>query len=161
MSEKKEQYELLLKSMEALITDEIPAEGNVANLLALLRQEFNLFWVGLYMRTGERKLGLGIFQGWPACTVIDFGRGVCGTSAQKEETVIVDDVSEFPGYIACHSEAKSEIVVPGFKDGKVNFVLDVDSVEPAAFDETDKVYLERVVRLLEKVLYSSNPVVAW
>lgn len=153
MQDKKARYELLLKSMEALVTDQIPAEGNVANLLALLRQEFELFWVGLYMRTGEKKLGLGIFQGLPACTVIDFGKGVCGTSAQREETVIVDDVSGFPGYIACHSEARSEIVVPGFKEGKVDFVLDVDSVELAAFDEVDKEYLEKVVRLLEEILY--------
>jgi GAF domain-containing protein len=160
MDSKKDRYELLLKSMEALVTDKIPAEGNIANLLALLRQEFGLFWVGLYMRTGERKLGLGIFQGLPACTVIDFGKGVCGASAQKEETVIVDDVSQFPGYIACHSEANSEIVVPGFKDGKIDFVLDVDSIEFGAFDETDKIYLEKVVRLLEKVLYSSKPVAA-
>jgi L-methionine (R)-S-oxide reductase len=160
MEGKKERYELLLKSMQALITDEIPAEGNVSNLLALLRQEFNLFWVGLYMRTSERKLGLGIFQGLPACTVIDFGRGVCGTAVQKEETVIVDDVTEFPGYIACHSEAKSEIVVPGYKDGKIDFVLDVDSIELAAFDKTDKHYLEKVARLLEKILYSSKPVTA-
>jgi L-methionine (R)-S-oxide reductase len=152
---KKEKYELMLKSMEGLITDQIPPEGNVANLLALLRQEFDLFWVGLYTRTAENRLGLGIFQGLPACTVIDFGRGVCGTSAQKQETVIVDDVSHFPGYIACHSEAKSEIVVPGFIGSRLAFVLDVDSIELAAFDETDKFYLEKVVKLLESILAPS------
>ncbi|RYD79558.1 MAG: GAF domain-containing protein [Sphingobacteriales bacterium] len=151
--EKRERYETLLRQMRELIVDGIPAEGNISNLLAHLKTERNLFWVGLYMRTSENALGLGIFQGMPACTKIHFGKGVCGTAAEKAETVIVDDVSEFPGYIACHSEAQSEIVIPGFNDfGEVSFVLDVDSVELAKFDAIDKEYLEKVVKLFEEIL---------
>lgn len=148
--DKKGQYALLLKQAQELVTADIPAQGNISNLLALLKQELDLFWIGLYMRTGENTLGLGIFQGMPACTVIPFGKGVCGTAAEKEEAVIVDDVSQFPGYIACHSEANSEIVVPGFKDGKVSFVLDVDSVKFANFDEQDKEFYEQITRILEQ-----------
>ena len=148
---KHEKYELLLKQMESLIVDGIPAEGNICNLLSLLKSEMNLFWVGLYMRTGEDTLGLGSFQGLPACTVIKFGKGVCGTTAAKQETQIVDDVTLFPGYIACHAEAASEIVIPGFRDGKIHFVLDLDSAEKAAFDEVDKEYLEKVARMIEEI----------
>jgi GAF domain-containing protein len=150
---KAEHYELILSQMQALIVDGIPAEGNIGNLLGQLRMEKNLFWVGIYKKIGEGELALSHFQGMPACTNIAWGKGVCGTAAQKAETVIVDDVIEFPGYIACHSEAQSEIVIPGFdREGKVSFVLDVDSVELACFDETDKIYLQKVVRMLEELI---------
>ena len=150
---KTEHYELILSQMQALITPGIPAEGNIGNILGQLRLEKNLFWVGIYKRIGEDELGLSHFQGMPACTRIAWGKGVCGTAAQKGETVIVDDVTLFPGYIACHSEAQSEIVIPGFdKDGNVSFVLDVDSVDLAHFDETDKLYLEKMVRMLEELV---------
>jgi GAF domain-containing protein len=148
--EKQSRYELLLKQMESLIVEDIPASGNISNLLAQMKGSLNLFWVGLYLRQGD-TLGLGSFQGLPACTRIHWGKGVCGTAAAKGETVIVEDVTQFPGYIACHAEARSEIVIPGFDaKGEVSFVLDVDSEELAAFDETDKRYLEQAARLFEK-----------
>lgn len=151
ISEKTEKYELLLKQLRELIVPGIPATGNICNLLGQLKLELDLFWIGLYMRQ-DTKLGLGAFQGLPACTMIEWGRGVCGTSAKLGETVIVDDVTQFPGYIACHTEAMSEIVVPGFKDNEVNFVLDVDSVQKAAFDAVDKKYLEQIVKIFEELV---------
>lgn len=150
---KAERYLLLLRQAENLIVAGIPDSGNLCNLLSLLKSEMKFFWVGLYMREGEKeKLGLGCFQGLPACTEINFGRGVCGIAASTGMTQIVADVSKFPGYIACHSETASEIVIPGFIDGKVAFVLDVDSTEKAHFDETDKVYLEKYCTLLSGIL---------
>ncbi|MDQ3072833.1 MAG: GAF domain-containing protein [Bacteroidota bacterium] len=146
-------HTILLKQVESIVVDNIPASGNVCNILALLKSELNLFWCGLYMRTSEDQLGLGPFQGLPACTVITLGKGVCGTAAKSGETIIVEDVNQFPGYIACHSETRSEIVVPGFKDGKVAFVLDVDSVEVNFFKDDHKKLFESVVRGLERVLY--------
>ena len=140
---KAEKYQLLLKQISSLIVDEIPDEGNLCNILALMKSELNLFWVGIYIKKGD-KLGLGPFQGLPACTVIQWGKGVCGTAAASGETIIVDDVTAFPGYIACHAETASEIVIPGFKNGTVEFVLDVDSEKKAWFDETDQHYLEKI-----------------
>ena len=146
---KKERYLLLIKQIESIIVNEIPDSGNIGNILGLMKSELDLFWVGLYIRNGK-TLGLGTFQGLPACTIIQWGRGVCGTAASSGETVIVDDVSEFPGYIACHTETASEIVVPGFKDGQVAFVLDVDSSSKSAFDDTDKTYLEQISQILSR-----------
>jgi len=148
-TDKKERYSLLIKQIQSIIVDEIPDSGNICNILGLMKSELNLFWVGLYIRYGQ-KLGLGAFQGLPACTVIQWGRGVCGTAASSGETVIVDDVSEFPGYIACHAETASEIVVPGFKNGEVHFVLDVDSATTSAFDAIDKTYLEQISQILSR-----------
>jgi len=147
--DKKERYNLLIKQIESIIVDEIPDSGNIGNILGLMKSELDLFWVGLYIRNGS-TLGLGVFQGLPACTVIQWGRGVCGAAAATGETVIVDDVSEFPGYIACHAETASEIVVPGFKNGQVVFVLDVDSASTSAFDNTDKTYLEQISQILSR-----------
>jgi GAF domain-containing protein len=150
-TEKHTKYQLLIKQLHELIVPGLPAAGNICNLLGQMKQELDLFWVGLYMRQGNR-LGLGAFQGLPACTLISLGRGVCGTSAEQAKTIIVDNVEDFPGYIACHSEARSEIVVPGFKNGQVNFVLDVDSVKLAAFDEVDQEYLEQIVKIFEELV---------
>jgi len=146
---KKETYELLVKQIESLIVPEIPDAGNIGNILGLMKQQLDLFWVGLYIKNGQ-TLGLGSFQGLPACTVIQWGRGVCGTAASEAKTQIVEDVSLFPGYIACHAETASEIVVPGFKNGKVAFVLDVDSESKSAFDETDAMYLEQIALILSR-----------
>jgi GAF domain-containing protein len=155
MSSKTEQYELFLEQAKALIVSEIPLIGNLCNLLALLKKEFSHFWVGLYIRKGE-MLGLGPFIGEPACTVIQWGKGVCGTAASTAETVIVDDVHAFPGYIACHPEPNSEIVVPGFINGEVQYVLDVDSVEKAKFDSIDKKYLEKFNSILSDLISKSK-----
>ena len=142
---------MLLKQIDSIIVPEIPDSGNICNILGLLKSELNHFWAGIYIKNGN-TLGLGPFQGLPACTVIQWGRGVCGTAASKGETIIVDDVSEFPGYIACHAETASEIVVPGFNNGEVTFVLDVDSAEKAAFDKIDQVYLEQVAAILSRFI---------
>ncbi len=149
VTDKKEKYALLIKQIESIIVNEIPDSGNICNILGLMKAELDLFWVGLYIRNGS-TLGLGAFQGLPACTVIQWGRGVCGAAASSGETVIVDDVSEFPGYIACHAETASEIVIPGFINGKVSFVLDVDSASKAAFDSIDKTYLEQISQILSR-----------
>ena len=140
---------MLIKQIESIIVDEIPDSGNICNILGLMKSELNLFWVGLYIRNGQ-KLGLGAFQGLPACTVIQWGKGVCGTAASSGEVVIVDDVTEFPGYIACHTETASEIVIPGFINGKVEFVLDVDSESKSAFDVVDKICLEQITEILSR-----------
>ncbi len=150
-TDKEEQYLLLIKQIESIIVDEIPDSGNIGNILGLMKSELNLFWVGLYIRNGQ-KLGLGAFQGLPACTIIQWGKGVCGTAASSGETVIVDDVSQFPGYIACHAETASEIVIPGFINGQVSFVLDVDSASTFAFDNTDKMYLEQISQILSRFI---------
>jgi L-methionine (R)-S-oxide reductase len=150
--EKRTKYDLLLSQLECMVTPDIPVVGNICNLLAQLRQELNLFWCGLYLKQANGNLGIGPFSGLPACTKITWGKGVCGTAAAKGETVIVDDVSQFPGYIACHSETRSEIVIPGFINGEVAFVLDIDSTELAYFDEVDKEYLEKFGKILEKLL---------
>ncbi len=146
---KREKYELLVKQVNSLIVEGIPDSGNIGNILGFLKSELNLFWIGLYIRKGD-TLGLGTFQGLPACTVIQWGRGVCGTAASQAKTQIVDDVTLFPGYIACHTETASEIVIPGFKNGNVEFVLDADSAQKYAFDETDQFYLEQITAILSR-----------
>lgn len=150
-TEKEELYPLLIKQIEGIIVNEIPDAGNLCNILGLMKTELNLFWAGIYVKQGA-TLGLGPFQGLPACTVIQWGKGVCGTAASTGLTQIVDDVSEFPGYIACHAETASEIVVPGFKNGQVTFVLDVDSTSKSAFDHTDKRYLEQISQILSRFI---------
>ena len=151
VADKDEKYQMLLKQIESIIVDEIPDSGNLCNILGLMKSELNLFWAGVYIKNGE-TLGLGAFQGLPACTVIQWGRGVCGTAASKGETIIVDDVMEFPGYIACHAETASEIVIPGYINGEVKFVLDVDSDVKSAFDETDRKYLENITATLSRFI---------
>jgi GAF domain-containing protein len=109
----------------------------------------NFFWVGFYL-VKENQLVLGPFQGPIACTRINFGKGVCGTSWKEAKTIIVPDVDAFPGHIACSSASKSEIVVPGFSNGKVSMVLDVDSDVLNDFDETDQKYLEQLMKIVEQ-----------
>jgi GAF domain-containing protein len=120
----------------------------MANVTAALRETFNFFWVGFYL-VEDDELVLGPFQGPIACTRIKPGKGVCGSSWQEKKTFLVPNVDEFPGHIACSSDSKSEIVVPGInEEGVVEFVLDVDSDRLADFDSLDQYYLERVARLL-------------
>jgi GAF domain-containing protein len=111
----------------------------------------DFFWIGVYIVQGE-TLVLRPFQGPVACTRIGFGKGVCGVAWQQKQTIIVDDVEKFPGHIACNALSKSEIVVPFFKDGKVEGVLDVDSDRPSDFNETDKFYLQQITTLIEKMI---------
>ena len=144
-----EKYESVLPQIKALLEGETDLVANLANISGALKEQFNWWWIGFYLVKGD-ELVLGPFQGPVACTRIRKGRGVCGTSWQKEETVIVPDVEAFPGHIACSSASKSEIVVPVFIDGKVIGVLDADSEHPAHYDETDKLYLEKIVALLDK-----------
>ena len=141
---KKELYENLLPQIKALVEGENDMIANMANVAACLKDTFNFWWVGFY-RVIDEELVLGPFQGPLACTRIRKGKGVCGTAWQRAETVIVPDVDEFPGHIACSSLTKSEIVVPVFKDGKIIAVLDIDSERTANFDDVDKEFLEKLV----------------
>ena len=141
---KKELYENLLPQIKSLVEGENDIIANMANVAACIKDTFNFWWVGFYRVVGE-ELVLGPFQGPLACTRIRKGKGVCGTAWQKAETVIVPDVEEFPGHIACSSLTKSEIVVPVFKGKDVAAVLDIDSERLANFDETDKSFLEKLV----------------
>ncbi|MDN3203940.1 GAF domain-containing protein [Algoriphagus sediminis] len=148
---KAEIYEALLPQVEALISSESDLYANLANISACLKEALGFFWVGFYL-VKEEQLVLGPFQGPIACTRIQMGKGVCGTSWQRAETLIVDDVDAFPGHIACSSASKSEIVVPVMKDGVVFGVLDVDSDQLASFDDTDRKYLEELMEILSKTL---------
>ena len=149
---KEERYKLLLPQIDALIKDEINFIANISNITSVLRYSFdNFLWVGFYFTDNNNpgELVLGPFQGRVACTRIKFGQGVCGTSAARKETIIVNDVNEFPGHIVCDSLSKSEIVVPVLKNDKVLGVLDIDSERYGNFDETDKKFLSKI---LENIL---------
>ncbi|MCL1933621.1 MAG: GAF domain-containing protein [Candidatus Azobacteroides sp.] len=136
-------YQSLLPQIRELIKIEEDRIANLANIAAALKQTFKFFWVGFYIVKGN-ELVLGPFQGPPACTRIPLGKGVCGTAWKRQRTIIVPDVEQFPGHIACSSESKSEIVVPLFDKGKIVGVLDVDSDRPSAFDEIDAKYLGEI-----------------
>jgi len=148
---KAEKYQAILPQIEALITSETDLYANLANVAAVLKEAFGFFWVGFYLVKGE-QLVLGPFQGPLACTRIAFGKGVCGTAWEEAKTQLVPDVDAFPGHIACSSASKSEIVVPGFKEGKVWIVLDVDSDLLDDFDQDDVTYLEKLMKLLDNNL---------
>ena len=141
-------YESLLPQIEALINPGEPLISNLANVTAALKDAFDkISWVGFYFLKDE-KLYLGPFQGKVACTVIDIGKGVCGSSVSRRETIIVDDVDRFPGHIACDSGSRSEIVVPLLNDKKIFGVLDIDSYQLSAFNLIDKQYLEELCKLI-------------
>jgi L-methionine (R)-S-oxide reductase len=144
---KKEQYETLLPQIQGLISIETDLVANLANITAALKEQFSWLWIGFYL-VKQDELVLGPFQGPVACTRIQIGKGVCGTSWKEKKTLVVPDVERFPGHIACSSLSRSEIVVPVIRGGKVVAVLDVDSVELDQFDETDRKYLEAVVDLI-------------
>ena len=144
---KTEKYQALHEQIEALLNKENDEIANMANVAALIHETFNFWWTGFY-RVIDNELVLGPFQGPVACTRIAFGRGVCGTSWKEAQTIIVKNVHEVPGHIACSSESKSEIVVPIFKENQVVAVLDIDSENLATFDEIDKEWLEKIVKLL-------------
>lgn len=140
---REEQYKSLLPQIAALIETESDRIANAANIAAALRQTFNFFWVGFYF-VNDDELVLGPFQGDIACTRIQQGKGVCGTSWEKDEVLIVDDVDLFPGHIACSAASRSEIVVPIKKQNQIIGVLDVDSEKLADFSEVDKIYLTKI-----------------
>lgn len=139
------QYEELIPQILAILEGEPNLVANLGNVAAALKEQFGWLWVGFYLVDSPDELVLGPFQGPVACTRIRIGRGVCGTSWQKGETIIVPDVEKFPGHIACSSASKSEIVVPVNKNGKIVAVLDVDSEVLNNFDETDQEYLEKLI----------------
>ncbi|MDM1295048.1 GAF domain-containing protein [Sphingobacterium sp. N143] len=145
---KEEQYQNLLPQIGGLLYGEKNQIANLANIAAALKEQFNFFWVGFYLIDGE-ELVLGPFQGPVACTRIKKGKGVCGSAWAQESTLIVPDVEQFPGHIACSSLSKSEIVLPVWKQGKIIGVLDVDSSALNSFDEIDEKYLTQVLQLLD------------
>ena len=144
---KEDKYKALLPQIEALVAGEEDLTANLANIAAALKFGMAFFWVGFYLVKGN-QLVLGPFQGPIACTRIDFGKGVCGTAWKEERTLIVPNVDEFPGHIACSSDSKSEIVVPLIRAGKVLGVLDVDSDQLNDLDETDRLYLEQIIEMV-------------
>lgn len=146
---KEDQYQSLLPQVKALLTGEEDLIANLANIAAALKTQFDFFWVGFYLiKDGE--LVLGPFQGPVACTRIQIGKGVCGTAWKENRVLIVPDVDQFPGHIACSSYAKSEIVLPIRQHGKVIGVLDIDSKRLEDFDEIDHKYLEQLLIFLSK-----------
>lgn len=144
---KEVQYQSLIPQIEALISGEADLIANLGNICAALKEQFKWLWVGFYLVKGD-ELVLGPFQGPVACTRIKIGRGVCGAAWQQQQPIIVPDVNEFPGHIACSSASVSEIVLPLFNDGKVTAVLDVDSEYAANFDGTDERYLTEILKLI-------------
>lgn len=144
---KEEQYQSLLPQIKGLLSGETDQVANLANIAAALKEQFDWFWVGFYL-VKDDELVLGPFQGPVACTRIKKGKGVCGTSWERAEVIIVPDVDEFPGHIACAAASRSEIVLPLYQQGNIVGVLDVDSVELANFDEIDAKYLQQILDLL-------------
>ncbi len=149
MEEKEQNYQLLLKQAQALVEDETNLIANLSNLSSLIHFTFNFWWTGFYFVDGK-QLVLGPFQGPLACTRIPFGKGVCGSAWAQKKTLVVPDVEQFPGHIACSSESRSEIVVPLFHDGEVWAVLDIDSKEIGTFDEVDRKWLEKIGEIVKK-----------
>lgn len=146
--DKQETYKLLLAQVKAMLKDECDPIANMANVAALIHEAFHFWWTGFY-RVMDNQLVLGPFQGPVACTRIGFGKGVCGTSWKEKKTLVVEDVEQFPGHIACSSESRSEIVVPLLIKGEeVIGVLDIDSEHLATFDATDQLWLEQIAEVV-------------
>ncbi|MBL7843118.1 MAG: GAF domain-containing protein [Cyclobacteriaceae bacterium] len=150
-TDKQQRYETLVPQIEALVSGEPDVVANLSNIAAALKQTLNFLWAGFYL-VKDNQLVLGPFQGPIACTRINFGKGVCGTSWKEKKTIIVPDVDAFPGHIACTSASKSEIVLPAFKNGEVFLVLDVDSDKLNDFDETDERYLTQVMQIIQRFI---------
>lgn len=148
----KQKYESLLSMMDSLLKDETDSITNLSNASALIKALVSdLNWAGFYI-IKNNELVLGPFQGLPACNRIQIGKGVCGTSAFKGETMLVKDVHSFPGHIACDSQSNSEIVIPLKQNNKVYGVLDLDSPTVGRFNEEDKIYLEKVAKIINKYI---------
>ncbi len=146
---KAQKYQNFLVQYEALIENETDLIGIMANTAAALKEAFDFFWVGFYL-VKDGQLTIGPFQGSVACYRIKKGRGVCGTAWDKEQTLVVPDVNQFAGHIACSSLSRSEIVVPLFQQKEVIGVLDIDSDQLANFDDTDRIYLEKAMQIMMK-----------
>lgn len=145
--DKEEKYSSLFPQIKALVEGEKDLIANMANIASALKFGMGFYWVGFYIiKHGE--LVLGPFQGPPACTRIQKGKGVCGTSWEKKEIILVQDVDSFPGHIACSSASKSEIVLPKIEKGVIEWILDVDSDQLSAFDEIDQRYLTQIIQLI-------------
>ena len=144
---KAEKYEVLYKQIKELVGYETDEIANMANISSMIHETFGFLWTGFYRVVGE-ELVLGPFQGSLACSRIKFGKGVCGTAWKEECSLVVPDVEQFPGHIACSSLSRSEIVVPVLSDGVIVAVLDIDSRELSTFDEEDRFWLEKIVSLL-------------
>lgn len=144
---KEEQYTELIPQIAAILEGEPDLVANLANITAALKQQFNWLWIGFYLVKND-ELVLGPFQGPIACTRIQKGRGVCGQAWQQNKTLIVEDVNQFPGHIACSSLSKSEIVLPLIHNGNTWGVLDIDHSSYAAFDKTDELFLREIVSLI-------------
>lgn len=145
---KADQYQSILPQIQAIIEDETDMIANLANICAALKQQFDWFWIGFYL-VKDNELVLGPFQGPIACTRIAKGRGVCGSAWQQQQMIIVPDVDQFPGHIACSSASKSEIVLPIMRNGECVSVLDIDSDELNQFDEIDAEYLKQLITMIE------------
>lgn len=149
-TDKKSVYEEILPQLEALMCEDFYEISNLANVSAVLKEAFGFYWVGFYLVRNQR-LELGPFQGPLACSVIRYGKGVCGTSWAEKKTMLVPDVDKFPGHIACSSKSRSEIVVPLIKEnGDVYAVLDIDSDKLDDFDDIDRIYLEKLAKIICK-----------
>ena len=147
---KAQKYQMLVSQIASLIEGEADQIAVMSNVVAAIHQEMKFWWTGFYRVVGD-ELVLGPFQGPVACMHIPFGRGVCGTAWQRQQTILVSDVDQFPGHIACSSQSRSEIVVPVFSpDGKVTAVLDIDSEQLGTFDDVDRQYLEQICKMISK-----------
>lgn len=144
---KEERYSLLYEQMKALLADEEDEVARMANAAAMIHFTFGFFWTGFYRVKGD-ELVLGPFQGPLACMRIRYGRGVCGMAWKEAKTLVVPDVEQFPGHIACSSLSRSEIVVPLWRNGVIIGVLDIDSQELSTFDEVDQQWLEKIVAII-------------
>jgi L-methionine (R)-S-oxide reductase len=151
-TDRKTRYDVLFPQIEALVSTESDLTANLANISAALKEAFGFFWIGFYL-VKEGQLVLGPFQGPVACTRIPFHKGVCGACYTRQETIVVPDVDQFPGHIACSSASRSEIVMPVFhRNGTVAMVLDVDSDSLCNFSEIDVAGLQKIVKLIERKL---------
>jgi L-methionine (R)-S-oxide reductase len=148
---KEDRYLVLLPQIEAIIDQKAGIIANLANIAAILKYGMDFHWIGFYL-VKDNELILGPFQGPPACTRIAFGKGVCGTSLAYNKTIIVPDVDQFPGHIACSSASRSEIVLPATKDGIVALIMDVDSDKVNDFDKIDKLFLQKIIYLIERFI---------
>ena len=146
---KEEKYEVLYRQIEALMEGESDMIANMANVAAMIHSTFHFWWTGFYRVVGE-ELVLSPFQGDLACSRIKYGRGVCGTAWKSQTTQVVPDVEQFPDHIACSSLSRSEIVVPVWRGGEIVAVLDIDSEHLATFDEVDRLWLEKIVKLFDR-----------